>query len=75
MLIINPIPGQEEENAQFLENNGVGIWLKKDMNISETISSLINDDDKLDEMKLHTHDISNRYSTKDICKVLMNEKS
>lgn len=75
MLIINPIPGQEEENALFLENNGVGVWLQKDMNISETISSLINDDDKLDGMKLHTHDISNKYSTRDICEVLINEKS
>lgn len=71
MLIINPIPGQEEENALFLENNGVGVWLQKDMNISKTISSLINDDKKLNQMKLHTHDISNRYSTKDICEVLM----
>lgn len=71
MLIINPIPGQEEENALFLENNGVGVWLKKDMNISETISSLINDNGKLCQMKLHTCDISNRYSTKDICEVLM----
>ena len=29
MLIINPIPGQEEENAEFLEENKVAIWLKK----------------------------------------------
>ena len=27
MVLINPIPGQEEENAQFLECAGVGIWL------------------------------------------------
>ncbi len=71
MLIINPIPGQEEENALFLENNGVGVWLKKDMDISKTISSLINADDKLNSMKLHTKNISNKYSTKDICEVLM----
>lgn len=74
MLIINPIPGQEEENAEFLESHHVGVWLKKDMNISETISSLINDDDKLGQMKLHTHDISNRYSTRDICEILIKNK-
>lgn len=72
MLIINPIPGQEEENAEFLEKSSVGIWLKKDMNTSKTISSLINDDAKLTYMKLHTADISNKYSTKDICEVLLN---
>lgn len=29
LLIINPIPGQEEENAEFLENHNVGVWLRK----------------------------------------------
>ena len=29
MVIINPIPGQEEENAEFLEENGIAIWIKK----------------------------------------------
>ena len=25
MILINPIPGQEEKNAEFLENNGLGV--------------------------------------------------
>ena len=29
IIVINPIPGQEEENAEFLEENKVGIWIKK----------------------------------------------
>ena len=29
ILAINPIPGQEEENAEFLEQEGVAIWMKK----------------------------------------------
>ena len=74
MLIINPIPGQEEENAKFLENSGVGIWLKKDMDISKNIYSLINDDTKLSKMKFNTKNISNKYSTKDICEILMKYK-
>ena len=28
MVIINPIPGQEEENAKFLVENGIAIWIK-----------------------------------------------
>ena len=31
MIIINPIPGQEEENAQFLVEKGVAIWIKKNV--------------------------------------------
>lgn len=70
MIIINPIPGQEEENAQFLEHSNVGIWLKKQMNIAETISNFLSDDEKLKEMKENTKKISNRNSTKDICTIL-----
>ncbi len=29
MVVINPIPGQEEENAEFLEEKGIAVWLKK----------------------------------------------
>lgn len=29
IIAINPIPGQEEENAEFLEQAGVAIWVKK----------------------------------------------
>ena len=70
MIIINPIPGQEEENAQFLEHSNVGIWLKKQMNITETISNFLSDDEKLKQMKENTKKISNRNSTKDICTIL-----
>ena len=29
LILINPIPGQEEENAEFLEKEGVAFWLRK----------------------------------------------
>ena len=70
MIIINPIPGQEEENAQFLEHSNVGIWLKKQMNITKTISNFLSDKKKLKQMKENTKKISNRNSTKDICTIL-----
>ena len=70
MIIINPIPGQEEENAQFLEHSNIGIWLKKQMNITETISNFISNDAKLKQMKENIKKISNRNSTKDICTIL-----
>ena len=38
IIVINPIPGQEEENAEFLENHNVGIWLKKNDVIEEKLT-------------------------------------
>lgn len=71
MIIINPIPGQEIENAKFIRNSGAGIWLKRKMDIKKTISQIINNESKLTNMRLHTTDISNKFSTKDICEILL----
>ena len=50
MIIINPIPGQEEENAEYLVNHNTAIWLKKDDNVEEIINNLLSDSSKLEEM-------------------------
>ena len=71
MIIINPIAGQEEENAEYLENKGVGIWMKKDDNIKEKLTNLLSDKTKLESMKEATKAISHKYSTHDICKILL----
>ena len=51
ILVISPIPGQEEENAQFLEEKGVGIWIKKDQNPDEIIKKLFENEDTIVKMK------------------------
>ena len=71
MVIINPIPGQEEENAEFLESKGIAIWIKKDDNPKEILENLLNDENKLHSMKINTNILANKYSTNDICKILL----
>lgn len=71
MIIINPIPGQEEENAEFLEQKNVGIWIKKDDNISEILNDLFSNPDKLSEMKNNASLLGHPNSTKDICDILL----
>ena len=50
MLIINPIPGQEEENAEFLEKNGVGIWLRKEDNPVDIVCHFFESEENLEKM-------------------------
>lgn len=71
MIIINPIPGQEEENAEFLESKGVGIWIKKDDNVSEILTNLFSHPNKLNEMKNNAILLGHPNSTKDICDILL----
>jgi processive 1,2-diacylglycerol beta-glucosyltransferase len=41
MVIISPIPGHEEKNAQFLVNNGLAAWVFKEQRVSEVIQDLL----------------------------------
>lgn len=71
MLMINPIPGQEEENAEFLESKKVGIWIKKEDYITEILSNLLSDSHQLLEMKQNALRLGHPNSTKDICEILL----
>lgn len=67
IIVISPIPGQEEENAEFLENSGAAVWLKDDDDIDETLNSVLDNDEKLEKMKQCAIAIAKPNSTKDIC--------
>ena len=70
IVVINPLPGQEEENALFLEKSGAGLWLREDDNPEEVLSSLLHDDQKLASMKQNAIRIAKPYSTKEICEII-----
>lgn len=71
IIIINPIPGQEEENAEFLENSGAAIWIKKDDNIDEIINNVLENGKRLEIMKEKSTLIAKPNSTMEICKILL----
>ena len=71
ILIINPIPGQEEENAEFLERNGIGIWIKKDTDVNLLLTDLFSNPEELQKMKENTNILAKPNSTKNICDILL----
>ncbi len=71
IFIINPIPGQEEENAEFLEDNGVAIWLRKEDNPKEIFENITME--KLRSMKEKTKELAKPYSTREICHMIMDD--
>ena len=73
MIIINPIPGQEEENAEFLEKHGVALWIKKGDSIARTLKNLSRDPERLAQMVEKTKILAKPNSAKKICKILMDE--
>ena len=74
MIIINPIPGQEEENAEFLESHGVGIWIRKHVSPDEIFKDIFSTPEKLQQMKKNTNKLAKKHSTEDICKICLSQK-
>lgn len=73
ILVINPIPGQEEENAEFLVNNNVAVWIKKGDSIARTLKNLSRDINKLKSMKENAKALAKPNATANICKILIDE--
>ena len=73
MVIINPIPGQEEKNAKYLVSSGVAIWLKNDDNCEKKIKDLLSNPDELKQMKIKSKLMAKKNSTRDICKIVLGE--
>lgn len=73
IVVINPIPGQEEENAAYLEKNKVAIWIKGNDDVEEILNDLFSNQTKMREMKIRARLLSKKNSTKDICKILLKE--
>ena len=71
IIIINPIPGQEEENAEFLTQHGAAIWIKKDDNIARKLKNLSRNPDIVKEMSEKSAELAKPYSTKEICETLL----
>ena len=73
MIIINPIPGQEEENAIFLQNHNVGIWIKKTDDIDAKISKIFSSDNQLEAMRENTKTLARPDSAGKICEIVLSQ--
>ena len=72
IIVINPIPGQEEENAEFLENKKVAVWIKKHDDVKEKLQEIFSNTEKMQEMKINARLLAKKNSTADICKIILN---
>lgn len=71
-IIINPIPGQEVENANFLTNNGAAVRLWNINRATPFIEQLINNDFRVENMKIMQKHIAKPNSTRDIAETIFN---
>lgn len=51
MVIINPIPGQEEQNAVYFSNNGTALIVNEATKLSHIIEIIVNKPKRVEQMK------------------------
>lgn len=70
-IIINPVPGQEEENANFLTNNGAAVRIWDTSKALPFIEQFINDEFRIENMKIMQKHIARPNSTRDIVEKIL----
>ena len=74
MIIVNPIPGQEERNVEFLLNNGAAVTVNDNYSIADLVYVLFHTPGKLAAMEQSAAVISKPNSTRDLCEFIMSMK-
>lgn len=67
MIIVDPIPGQEDRNVEFLTNNGVAMAVSTTSPLDDIVYQLLANPRRIDVMRQAIDIIAKPNSTKDIC--------
>ena len=70
-ILIDPIPGQEDRNAEFLVNNGIAIKTSSSFPIDEAIFQLFYDKDRIGKMQKQVRSFGKPYAARDLCDFLV----
>jgi processive 1,2-diacylglycerol beta-glucosyltransferase len=71
MVIIDPIPGQEMRNTDFLINKGIGIRIDSTRDIGEEIEMLLRSPGKIFDMSKAAYEHGKPHATLDIAKLIL----
>ena len=72
MVIVDPIPGQEERNSQFLVNQGIAIRVDDKRHIANEIDALLNDPKQLAAMKKAALENGKPMAAENIARLILN---
>ena len=71
MVIVNPIPGQEQRNTEFLLNNGAACAASKTCPIDECLYQLLTSPARLDAMERCVRALSKTGATERVCRFVL----
>lgn len=68
LVLHEPIPGPESDNAAFAVTQGVAVWVKKEESLTDKLAQLLRDKDALSRMKAGAYSCRKPQSATDIVK-------
>lgn len=71
MIIVNPIPGQEEKNTEFLLQEGAALKADDSEDVSALIEELLVNHTKLEEMRTHAGELKKPNAAMDIARLVL----
>ena len=71
LILINPIPGQEDRNVEFLLNNGMAQLVTSTYPVDEAIYQLFNNEWKIGNLSQGIKYIGKPYATRDLCEFIL----
>lgn len=72
MIIVNPIPGQEDRNVEFLLNNGAAMRVNDFYSVADLTEILFTTPGKLEAMRRSVAVVGKPGSTERLCEFIMN---
>jgi processive 1,2-diacylglycerol beta-glucosyltransferase len=73
MIMINPIPGHEMRNAEFMLNNGLALYATKSFPLNEAVFSLFKHPDRISYLRGTIELYGRQHSSQNLCKFLVKE--
>lgn len=71
MIIVDPLPGQEMRNTDFLIKKGVGIRIDQTSDVGEEVELLLKSPDRLLTMSQNAYENGKPHATLDIAKLIL----
>jgi processive 1,2-diacylglycerol beta-glucosyltransferase len=71
MVVISPIPGQEEKNTQFLVKEGIGLKAENENSIVDLVYNLLSNPARLEQMRLAAKKHARADSARRIAQMLL----
>ena len=71
MILINPIPGQEDRNVEFLLNNGVAVKTSSTFPVDEAVFQLMSDSARRQNLKERIKSLGRPYAARDFTEFII----